>query len=154
MSLNHILQIFAGFIGTLGFAVWFNIRGKRLAFASLGGFLSWSLYIILSNFISNEAINYLLVSIAVSLYAEIVARLLKTPTTPFLTTSLVPLIPGASLYYTMSYAFGENIGMFSQKAIYTLELASALALGIIISTTIAKIFLRPRGDFNAKGKKI
>ena len=70
------------------------------------------------------------------------ARLLKTPTTTFITTSLVPLIPGGSLYYTMSYAFESNLERFLEKGVYTLELASALALGIIIATTATRILTK------------
>ena len=44
MSLTEIIQIITGFIGSLGFAVLFNIRGKRLIAAAFGGFLSWTLF--------------------------------------------------------------------------------------------------------------
>ena len=142
MNKTEIIQILAGFIGTLGFAAWFNIRGKRLFFAAFGGFLSWALFVVSSKIISNEVLIYLIVSVLVSLYSEIMARVLKTPATSFLTTSLVPLIPGASLYYTIASAFESNPDMFIQKAIYTLQLASALALGIIIAATLTKIFFK------------
>ncbi|MBQ1965266.1 MAG: threonine/serine exporter family protein, partial [Clostridia bacterium] len=45
------------------------------------------------------------VAFSMSVYAGIMARVLKTPATTFITTSLIPLIPGGSLYYTMAYAF-------------------------------------------------
>lgn len=139
MTQNEIVQIIFAFIGTLGFAVLFNIRGKRLLFAAIGGFLSWLIFVLLSKIIPNEAVNYFVVSLIMSLYAEIMARVLKTPTTTFITTSLIPLIPGGSLYYTMAYAFESDIERFIEKGVYTLELAAALALGIIIATTFAKI---------------
>jgi uncharacterized membrane protein YwzB len=40
----------------------------------------------------------------------------------------------------MAYAFHSNIDRFLEKAIYTLQLASSLALGIIIATTLSRIF--------------
>ena len=140
MTKTEIIRILAGFVGTIGFSVLFNVRGKRLVLAALGGLFSWFLFVILGNFIENEVVNYFLVSFAVSIYAEIMARVAKTPTTTFITTSLIPLIPGGSLYYTMANAFGGNMESFLQKGIYTLELASALALGIIVSTTVTQIF--------------
>lgn len=139
MTQASIIQVLAGFIGSIGFANLFNIRGKRLIAAGLGGGLSWLLFLVLSTYIANEVICYFVVSFLISIYAEIMARLLKTPTTTFITVSLIPLIPGASLYYTMAYAFeGETI-MFVQRALFTLQLAAALALGIIVSTAIVKI---------------
>lgn len=136
----EIIQILSGFVGTLGFAVLFNIRGKRFLFGSIGGFFSWSLFVLFSKFLSSEPINYFLVAMLISVYAEIMARVLKTPTTTFITISLIPLIPGGSLYYTMAYAFESRSSLFLEKGVYTLKLAAALALGIIITTTATRIF--------------
>ena len=138
MTLNEVIQILAAFVGTLGFAILFNIRGMRLVAAAAGGLLSWFLFIVINKFIINEPVTYLIVACIISVYAEIMARVLKTPTTSFITASLIPLIPGGSLYYTMVHAFSGNYEAFLPKAIYTLQLASALALGIIVSTTLAR----------------
>lgn len=139
MTNVQIIQILSGFVGTIGFAILFNVRGKRLLLASLGGLLSWLLFVLLNLYIPSEPICYFIVAFLISTYAEIMARVLKTPTTMFITTSLIPLIPGSSLYYTMANAFQGDLETFLQKAIYTLQLASALALGIIVSTTVTKI---------------
>jgi uncharacterized membrane protein YjjB (DUF3815 family) len=145
MTTVELMQIFTGFLGTLGFSVLFHIRGKRLVMAALGGFLSWLLFVLLGNVISSEPIRYFIVSLVTSFYAEWMARLLKTPTTTFLMTTLIPLVPGASLYYTMAYALGSDMEKFIQKAISTLKLAGALALGIVIATMIVKI-MKTKGD--------
>ena len=142
MTQPEMIQILAGFIGSVGFAILFNIRGKRLVAAAMGGLLSWFLFVILSAFISSEAICYFIVAWAISTYSEIMARVLKTPTTTFITAALIPLIPGGSLYYTMANAFHGNMEGFLQKAIYTLQLSAALALGIIVSTTLFNILQR------------
>ena len=142
MSKAEILQIVTGGIGTVGFAILFNVRGKRLVFTGLGGLIAWGLFIILSKLIPNEPLNYFIVALLISIYAEVMARVLKTPTTGFVTLSLIPLIPGGSLYYTMAYAFQSDFARFLDKAIYTLQLASALALGIIIASAFIRIFLK------------
>lgn len=139
MTPEEIVQILMGSVGTLGFAVLFNIKGKRMAAVAVGGLISWALYCVLNNFVENEAVNYFVVAVVMSFYAELLARLMKTPTTTFLTTTLVPLIPGGSLYYTMAYAFSGQMESFLQKAIDTLQLASALALGIIVATMVTKV---------------
>lgn len=142
MTQTEIIQILSGFIGSIGFAVLFNIRKKRLAAAAIGGLLSWLLFVVLGAYIASEPLRYFIVALVISAYAEIMARLLKSPTTTFITTSLIPLIPGGSLYYTMTHIFQGNMETFLQKAIYTLQLTAALALGIIVSTALAKIFYR------------
>lgn len=130
----EIIQLITGSIGSLCFGILFNMRGKRLLFSAVGGFIATWLFLVLGFFISSEPLNYFIVSAVISLYSEIMARILKTPATPVITTALVPLIPGGSLYYTMAYAFSSSWIMFWEKAVYTLKLASALALGIICIT--------------------
>ena len=135
---DAIIQIISACVGTVGFGVLFNIRGKKLIFGSLGGLLAWALYIVFALFIPDEAVIYLIVSTITSLYAEILAIKLKTPTTSFLIISLIPLIPGGSLYYTMAYALGGDFNSFMTKAVSTLKLAAALSLGIIIVLSVFK----------------
>ena len=142
MTSSELIQIATGLIGSLCFGILFNMRGKRLIAAAVGGLLSWGLFVVLSHFILNEPINYFIVAAVVSLYSEIMARILKTPAAPIVTTSLIPLIPGGSLYYTMSSAFESNFTMFLEKAVSTLKLACALALGIIVVTAISQFLFR------------
>ena len=85
MTEIEILQIVTGFLGSLGFAVLFNIRGKKLIFAALGGFLSWTFFVLLKFVTDNEPVRYFIVSMTISFYAEIMARQLKTPTSTFVT---------------------------------------------------------------------
>ena len=73
------------------------------------------------------------------------ARVLKTPSTTFITSSLVPLIPGSSLYYTMTYGLESDMNNFLNKGIYTVTLASSLALGIIIIAAFTKIIYKLKG---------
>lgn len=142
MNGTELVQLTAALIGSLCFGILFNLRGKKLAASAFGGFLSWGLFLLLGCAIASEPINYFIVAAAVSMYSEALARLLKTPATPIVTTSLIPLIPGGSLYYTMAYAFESDFGMFLEKAVSTLKLASALALGIIVVTALSQLIFR------------
>ncbi len=139
---TEMIQTAAGLLGSLCFGILFNMRGMRLVAVTIGGFMSWGLFIALNSTIQNEPICYFIVASVVTLYAEMMARLLKTPATPIVTTSLIPLIPGGSLYYTMAYAFESDFDMFLDKAVSTLKLASALALGILIVTSLSQLLFR------------
>ena len=136
------VQILTAFLGSLGFAILYNIRGKKLVVAALGGFMAWSLFLLLGLFLDSEPIRYLIVSMATSLYAEVLARRLKTPTTTFIITALIPLVPGASLYYTMSSAFGGDFEVFIGNAVSTLSLALALAVGVAIMAAGTRLVVR------------
>ena len=43
--MREIIQLIVSFTGSLGFAALFNIHGKKLLFAALGGCLSWAGYL-------------------------------------------------------------------------------------------------------------
>ncbi|MBQ5911428.1 MAG: threonine/serine exporter family protein [Clostridia bacterium] len=142
--MTALIQIITGCLGSAGFALLYNIRGKRFVFAALGGLLAILFYILFGLIIENEILNYFICAALVSLYAEIMARVLKTPTTTFIITSLIPLIPGGSLYYTMTGAFSGNLESFIEYGLYTLGLAGALAAGIIVVVSTVKIILGKR----------
>ncbi len=141
---DGILQVVTGCVGTFGFCILFNIRGKKAALASLGGFLSWALFLLLGFWIESDVIRYFLVSTAISIYSEILARKVKTPATTFSIASLVPLIPGGSLYYTMSHILHGDFEAFAPRALYTLELAAALSMGILLVTATIRTINRLR----------
>ena len=136
--INASIEIIASFIGTLGFGILFNIRGKKLWYAAIGGLLSWTIFLALGFVISGEPVRYLIVAIVTTMYSEMMARALKTPASTFCIITLIPLVPGGSLYYTMTYALRGNLNAFISKAVYTLQLTVALALGIVIVISIDK----------------
>jgi uncharacterized membrane protein YjjB (DUF3815 family) len=137
--MNGLIQILMGTLGTLGFNVLFNIRGRKLLLATLGGLISWTVFLALEPLLPSEALRYFLSAAVITVYGEVLARVEKTPTTTFLVPSIIPLIPGSALYYTMNYALGEQWSQFAEQAFYTLQLALSLAVGIIAVTTAVRL---------------
>ena len=128
---QEVLQIFMSFFGSLGFSLLYNLRGWKLPLAALGGVLSWSVYLLLDLPGYSESVRYFAASFALAVYAEILARVIKTPATTFLIPGLIPLVPGGSLYHTMRYGLNRRWYLCMTQAMYTLKLALALALGIV-----------------------
>jgi uncharacterized membrane protein YjjB (DUF3815 family) len=137
--MNEWIQVLTGALGSFGFGILFNLRGRKLTIITLGGLISWSVFLLLERWIPGESARYFLSMVVISVCAEIFARVEKTPTTTFLVPCVIPLIPGSALYYTMNYALKEQWDLFLQKAFYTLELALSLALGIIAVTTATRL---------------
>ena len=142
MNEKEILQILMATLGAFGFAILFNIRGYKLLASAIGGALGWTLYLLLHRVIHSDMIAYFIVAVIISLYAEVMAKLLKAPSTIFIAPSIIPLVPGASLYYTMTYALDRNLEMFSAKASTTVTIAVALAVGLVVSTVLVELFER------------
>ena len=135
---DALLQILMAFFGTVGFGMLFRSRGKKLLLAGLGGMLAWTLFLLLGCWIESEPIRYFIVSVIISVYAEVLARICKTPAGTFGILSLVPLVPGGGLYYSADYALSGDMGAFVEKALSTLSLTAMLSVGIVLVAAFAK----------------
>lgn len=132
-------QLITAFIGALGIAMLSNIHGRKLAYAGLGGLLSWVLSQVLARFISTEAVLIFIVSIMATLYAEILARAEKSPATVFLVSSIFPILPGGKLYYTVIYAIDSDVERFAASGISAVTTSIAIAMGIMAVSSGFKI---------------
>jgi len=131
-----ITQLITSMLGSLGFAMIFNLHKKYMIAASLGGMICWVSYLI-TYFLENDVfISALVASATATLYAEFMARFLKVPTTVIFVSSIVPLIPGSSLYYTMSHAVSGETELFSEFGIRTIHYILGITCGISIIWSI------------------
>ena len=128
----------AGFFGSLGFAIIYNIRGRRVLIPAIGGAVFWAVYLVFLHFVNNEYLGFFVVAILITIYSEIWARILKTPATTVLMPTVIPLIPGGSLYYAMDAALRHDAPEFILKAQKAIGLAVALAAGIMIVTSLRR----------------
>lgn len=138
-AIDYFVQVITAFWGSFTFAILFGIKGKRIFFAGLAGFLTWGVCIIINIAIPSLAVPYFASAIFATIYAEIFARIFKTPTTTFLVPAIIPLVPGGYLYYTMTYAVVEEFIYCGEMARTTLTVALALAGGIMAVSSIKRI---------------
>ena len=127
-----IIQTAAAFLGSIGFAIFFKMKGRQIVLAGLGGAVTWVVYLFMQHFVEGYFVPYLAAAIFVGIYAEIMARVNKAPATIFLTASAVPLIPGGSLYYTMLGLVEKNEALFAESGVAALTIALAISLGFVV----------------------
>lgn len=136
----YLIQIVAAFFGSMGFSLLYNTRRTKMLISAFGGALGWTVFTFVRLFIiESDPLAMFMASMTVTVYAEIFARIKKTPTTTFLVSGIIPMIPGGALYHTMSYAVNQELGSFAQTGIYTLKAALSLAVGIIVVSTAVRI---------------
>lgn len=126
------------FLACVGFCFLFNIRGKTILYAAFGGALGWFAYLLL-NFLANDITQFFLATIVTAVYSEIMARIFKKPATEYQIVALLPMVPGGGIFYTMEYCVIGNNAMFSQTGLHTLGIAGALAMGILLVSTLFRI---------------
>ncbi len=130
----------SGFIATFGFGILFNIKGYKLILAAVGGMIGSLVYTLCMELAYSEVLSLFIASMCFAIYSEILARVCRTPVTTFIICSLIPLVPGKGMYETMKLAVnGEDLSALS-KGIDTLANAGALALGIILVSTLMHLF--------------
>ena len=134
-----ILNSFYAFVTSLGFGILFNIRGKNLIIASIGGGLGWFAYLLTSNLQPSVSFSLFIASMVVSIYSEIMARIYKNPVTMFVICAIIPLVPGGGMYYATLEAVKGNYEVALSKAFVTLFSAGAIAIGIIFVASISSI---------------
>ena len=126
-----IVQLITAMFGSLGFSLIFNVGKRYLLPASIGGLLSWIVYLLCVNLLSMDLMTATIVSAACcQIYAEMFARIMKCPTTVFYIPAVVPLIPGGSLYHTMYAAVYRNWDQFQSYGLQTLQVTLGIAVGI------------------------
>ena len=134
------IQLLACLVGCIGFAILFNIHGPGGLLCALGGVLSWATYMIVIALGGNDLMGYLWAAIIASFYSELMARIRKFPAISYLLISIFPLIPGASVYYTMTHAVKGDMTSFADTGMHTIGIAGAIAVGILLVSTAFRIW--------------
>ncbi|MCY6370449.1 threonine/serine exporter family protein [Clostridium ganghwense] len=137
MVLNSLYAL----IATLGFAVLFNIKGKNILFASIGGSVGWFVYLLTLTYSPSKIFAMFLASIALSIYSEIMARVLKAPVTIFMICAIIPLVPGSGMYYTMLESIKGNIDKSLSLGLETLSIAVSIAAATILVASITNVII-------------
>ena len=140
------VEFLMAMLGSLGFSILFHVRGRLLPYAALGGLLTWAVYRLMLQFTAvpeSASVSSLIQAFSTggvflptlaaaafaALYAEILARFLKTPATVLYIPAVVPLIPGSTLYYTMA-----GVVRTSESALTYGSLTLAYTLAIAVGT--------------------
>ncbi len=129
--MNDIILYLATFTACVGYCIHFNVRGRYLYFAAIGGTITFLTYMLCAP-LGNVTARSFIASMVASVYSESLARVIKVPATTFLIISIIPLVPGGTLYLAMEYGINNDIMSFMSTALSTLGIAGAIALGILL----------------------
>lgn len=139
--------IITAFLGSLGFAILYGLRKRHMLFASIGGLISWSMYLLFSYMLSGSGIFIpcFLATFITALYVSFISTKIKAPTLLFLLPALIPLVPGSSLYYTFYYFYRKDWNEMFNFAGKTFSFVFAIAAGMSI-VLLLKAFKNTMAD--------
>lgn len=133
-----LIIVFSGIIGTLGFALVFRMTKKKIIWAVIGGGLTCVVYALSCSFFSHEFFQNVFPALFATAYSEAFARITKSPSTPYIACSIISLVPGGKLFYTMYYFITSDMESFRTTLYQTARISAGLAVGIIIVSVIIK----------------
>lgn len=137
MNISEALTIIiSGMLGTIGFSILFRSDKNRILCNAIGGALTCVVYLVSCHFFDHVMVQNLFPALFVSIYAEVMARVVKAPATPILACSIISLVPGGKLYYTTYYFVVGDTAKFDATLTETLQIAAGLAVGIICISVI------------------
>lgn len=141
---------------SLAFALFFDVRKSLLVIATLGGVITWAIYLLYSEYVSADAFTPTFVaSCFAAVFSEVLARRFRTPTSTFFITSVIPLVPGRALYFTMKCALMGSWAECGGFGLLTLQFVVGIALGISAVWAVSRTwsnFRKERAERRTKGE--
>ncbi len=151
-------EILGSIVACIGFALLFRFWRAKCLWSAFGAFLMISVYrIAMRNSLPLlEAV--IIASAFAGFYAQIMARVNKTPSTAFLTIAVLPIIPGAKLFYMMYYIVNSEFAKARSTGADMLLVCLGIALGFLFIDVTLKyltLFLQwvKRGVEKRRGVK-
>lgn len=150
---EYIIQTLMGALGSVGFAILFNVRKRQLLLLFLGGALDWAIYLLCVHNGYSDFLGLLFATMSAAFISEVLARVLHTPVLILLVPTLVPLIPGGALYRCMYALVQTNKEQFIAYGTSAVTSAGAIALGIIAMTAVSHIIFSIHDHLRTRSRK-
>ena len=143
---SNAIQILVSFIGCVGFAIYFNVHSWGVLLTSLGGALTWAGYLLAMDLGCDIVGANFWAAVVAAVYSEVMARVRKYPALSYLVVAIFPLLPGAGIYYTMTYILQSNTDAAWFKGMQTASISGVMAVGILLVSTAVRVYytLKPR----------
>lgn len=138
----YVLPCLWAFVACIGFGLVFNIQGVGLLICGLGGAAGWLVYLLAAERLGAGDIECAFLSaVSIGIYSEGMARLRRCPVTSYLLVALLPLVPGAGIYYTMRYCVEGETALFLNALLHTFGVAAALSVGAMLASSVVRALL-------------
>ncbi len=138
---ESFFQVILAFIGSIGFALALNAKKSRILTGGIGGGISWGIYLLCLNLTESVFTSSIVSASASYLYSAFFSRIQKAPINVFFAPSIIPMLPGGGLYYTIYSLIEDNNGNFYHYGKETLHITLGLVIGFIICSVIWNFFI-------------
>ena len=124
---------------TIGFSILFHVPKKHLLTAGFVGALGWVTYTYFTTSGSGNVMACFAGSFVVALVSELFSRAFKDAATIFVIPGILPLVPGAGMYYTMLAILEGDVEKTASVGTETLMMAGAIAVALLLVSSLTKL---------------
>ena len=136
------------FISCLGFGILFNVQKRTLLLAAANGAIGWTILLGLDI----PQVSYIFANLLSAFVGGLLAVIQKTPATSFIVIGIIPLVPGFRVYRSMLFFVRGDLDKGLAEGVHSCFMAVAIAVGIILSTSVVRMIRRPIKDYIKKKK--
>lgn len=130
--------IFA-FCSTVGFSILFHVPKKHIATAGFVGALGWLTYTYFIVSGSGSVLACFAGTCIVAIISDVFSRAFKDAATIFIIPGILPLVPGANMYYTMLAILEGNVTETASIGTETILMAGSIAVALLVVASVTKL---------------
>jgi len=127
------------FCSTVGFSILFHVPKKHIASAGFVGALGWLTYTYFIISGSGSVLACFAGSCVVAIISDVFSRAFKDAATIFVIPGILPLVPGAGMYYTMLAILEGNLEKMASTGTETILMAGAIAVALLVVASVTKL---------------
>ena len=137
-----LLDLTLAFVSSACASLFFNISRRNIAWSARVGAAGWGVYQIVLGLSQPVTGVTFIASLVIGLLGESLAIIRKKPATTFILPGIIPLVPGAGMYFTMVALQARDVFLAATRGIQTIFIALAIACGLVISLTLLRLVRR------------
>jgi uncharacterized membrane protein YjjB (DUF3815 family) len=134
-----VVQTVGAFLAVISFSLILELPRKYVVLAGSIGAAGWLAYLLVDAAAGSVIAAAFLSTLLVALASHVSARIFKAPVTVFLVAGILPSVPGASIYRSVSYVISSNPELSSYYLVQTLQISGAIAMAIFIMDSLFRL---------------
>ncbi len=139
------IHFLAAVVGTVAFALIFDVPPRFYLLCGLIGGVGFFLVELLMDLGLSQTEATFLATMLVTLSSRVCAVWRRCPATVFLISGIIPLVPGAGVYWTAYYLVMGDTSEALTRGFAAIRVAVAIVLGIVLMLEIPnRLFIRKK----------
>lgn len=131
-TLELLIRLITSLVASCAFAIVFKIAPRHLPYAAISGAITYFVYHAVLYFSLSLFLASFLSTAAAAIFSETYARIRRAPAVIILTSAVIPIVPGASLYYWVQHLLSGDNNVAMGYLGETISVGLGIACGIVV----------------------